>query len=232
MVKQIPLDYMHVVLLGVMKKMLRMWIGGDLNSLLPTRDVQKISERLISISTTQPSEFQRTIRGLNEIGHFKATEFRTFVLYAGPFVLKNILPREQYNHFLLLHLAIYILCDKFLYLKHTSLAENMLRKFVEKFSEIYGEKHMIYNVHSLLHLTNDCRNFGPLDTFSAFPFESFNYQLLRLLHKHNTSLSEVSNRITEINLSSYCRDVSKGSNTLIQLLRKFMNEVLKVFIVK
>lgn len=209
MIKDIPLDYMHVVLLGVMKKLIKMWMSGDPLSLLPSRDIKKISEQLLITASTQPSEFQRKIRGLNDAGHFKATEFRTFLLYTGPVVLENILTIEKYHHFLLFHAAIYILCDKSLYRQYNELARCLLKKFVERFSDIYGTQHLIYNVHSLVHLVDDCLRFGPLDTYSAFPFESYNYQLVKLLHKHNTSLSEITNRITEMSQAH----ISKRSST-------------------
>ena len=30
-----------------------------------------------------------------------------------------------------------------------------------------------YNIHNLIHISADVERFGPLDSFSAFPFESF-----------------------------------------------------------
>lgn len=35
-------------------------------------------------------DFVRKIRGFNDLNWWKATEFRTFLLYLGPVVLKNI----------------------------------------------------------------------------------------------------------------------------------------------
>ena len=31
---------------------------------------------------------------------------------------------------------------------------------------------LVYNVHSLIHLAEDARNFGLLDNFSSFPFKN------------------------------------------------------------
>jgi hypothetical protein len=42
------------------------------------------------------------------------------------------------------------------------------------FEEIYGSHHLVYNVHNLLHLSEDSINYqGPLDSFSCFPFENY-----------------------------------------------------------
>lgn len=56
---------------------------------------------------------------------------------------------------------------------YLQLANESLRYFVKHFSRLYGESNLTYNVHNLLHLVDDCRKFGTLDSFSAFPFENF-----------------------------------------------------------
>ena len=204
-VEDIPLDYIHVVLLGVVKRLLRMWLCGKTTALLPNRDVLVLNKRLEQISSTQPSEFQRKVRSLSEVGNYKATEFRTFVKYTGPFILKNVLPQEKYNNFLLLHVSICILCDPVLCINYNDLSKELLKAFVSTFGRIYGESNIVYNVHSLIHLPNDVKKYGNLDEFSAFQFESFMYRIKMLLRKNNQPLAQVCNRLTEIQQSSYVR---------------------------
>ncbi|KAF4527066.1 hypothetical protein B566_EDAN013511 [Ephemera danica] len=43
---------------------------------------------------------------------------------------------------------------------------------------LYGEEHVSINVHALCHLCDDVRRFGPIDRFSAFPYENENGVLL------------------------------------------------------
>lgn len=50
LISQVPLDYMHLVCLGVTRKLLRMWVKGKLPHRLPSRDTLLISQRLISSS--------------------------------------------------------------------------------------------------------------------------------------------------------------------------------------
>lgn len=45
---------------------------------------------------------------------------------------------------------------------------------------------MVYNVHSLIHLTADVDRFGPLDAFSAFKYE--NFLGIRIIPKKNTEV--------------------------------------------
>lgn len=52
--------------------------------------------------------------------------------------------------------------------------EKIIRKFVKKFENLYGEKYMVYNVHLLMHLIDSVRNFGPAWCYALFPYENFN----------------------------------------------------------
>ena len=66
----------------------------------------------MNLSDQIPSEFQRTTRSLGEIGHWKATEYRLFLLYCGIVVLKDILPENLYQHFSLFAIASRLLSCK------------------------------------------------------------------------------------------------------------------------
>ncbi|XP_064482473.1 uncharacterized protein LOC135395158 [Ornithodoros turicata] len=52
-------------------------------------------------------------------------------------------------------------------------ATSLLSHFVDMFAELYGEHFVSYNVHGLLHLADDVKVRGPVDTFSAFPYENY-----------------------------------------------------------
>ena len=62
--------------------------------------VAKISRRLVRLQAVIPNTFVRKPRSLDEIDHWKATEFRQFLLYTRKIVLKQILRQDLYNHFL------------------------------------------------------------------------------------------------------------------------------------
>ncbi|CAN7981165.1 unnamed protein product, partial [Ixodes pacificus] len=99
-------------------------------------------------------------------------EFRTFLLYVGPVVLRELLPDTLYEHFLVLHTAIRILASPKLHIEFNDYAKNLLKYFVQQFGKIYGQNQLVYNVHTLSHLAEQCLKHGPLDGFSAFSFES------------------------------------------------------------
>lgn len=157
-----------------MKKLLSAWIHGKYSRLskLSRRSISIVSERLNILKIYCPSDFARRSTSLDMFSKFKATEFRQFLLYTGPVVLYNILNEQLYKHFLFLHAAIRVLISKSPSKQHLKFAELALQKFVLRTEILYGPTFHTYNVHGLLHLTDDVKRFGNLDSFSAFPYES------------------------------------------------------------
>lgn len=111
MVTQFPLDYMHLICLGVMRRLIWLWTKSPLekNLRLSAMSVQRLSDSLLQLKSHVPSQFARKCRPVSEIDRWKATEFRQFLLYCGPVVLKGILPDALYNNFLLLSVGIFFL---------------------------------------------------------------------------------------------------------------------------
>lgn len=73
-------------------------------------------------------------------------------------------------------------------------AKELLRTFIVHSEAIYGEKFIVYNVHSLFHLAEECAEHGELDSFSAFCFENRlkSKNLFDLFANHlNKLLSEI-----------------------------------------
>lgn len=91
------------------------------------------------IATTQPTEFQRKCRPLDSYEHYKGVEFRNLILYILPVVCLDILPDDQYNNMLMLHVAVLILIDPNLCATQLDVAQNILINFVSSFGQIYGE---------------------------------------------------------------------------------------------
>ena len=79
----------------------------------------------------------------------------------------------MYKHFLYLSIAIRILLSSSLIQYYTDYAGQLLQYFVQIFSDIYGKDQIVYNVHSLIHLADDAKQFGVLDNCSSFKYESY-----------------------------------------------------------
>lgn len=199
--KQFVLDILHLGFLGVVKKMLNIWVNGNSPpGKFSVANCKLISERLFALRPYVPCEFQRKPRGLDEKAFWKGTEFKFFLLFAGPIVLIDVLPQEHYRHFITLTLAIMILSSPKLLKKQLDASRQFLKKNFRKFIELYGEKKCSYNIHSLLHLADDCENFDDVNNFSAFPFESAMPALTKLVRKKDRVLQQVANRLGESSL--------------------------------
>lgn len=196
MVSQFPLDVMHLVFLGVVRKLIGFWMRGPLPTRLGAHQIGLISAVLMSFAMRLPREFARKGRSLVEVDRWKATEFRTFLLYTGPVALKDHLPNVLYHNFMLLHVAIRILCCPSLCLQYCDFAEKLLITFVEHFQSVYGN-YVVYNIHGLTHLANDARQFGVLHNFAAFPFENFLYTLKKLIRTPTQPLQQIIRRLSE-----------------------------------
>ncbi|XP_070179237.1 uncharacterized protein [Littorina saxatilis] len=199
MVTQFPLDYMHLICLGVMRRLIWLWTKSPLekNIRLSAMSVQRLSDSLLQLKSHVPSEFARKCRPVSEIDRWKATEFRQFLLYCGPVVLKGILPVALYSNFLLLSVGIFCLVSPSLCYTHCGIARALLHTFVSQAGVLYGQDVLVYNVHGILHVADDVNVFGPLDTVSAFPFENFLGQIKRLVRKPNLPLQQVVHRLAE-----------------------------------
>ena len=140
MVSCFPHDYMHLVCLGVVRRLLDLWMGsaGPLCCCISAGQCSVISEKLISLKAFIPAEFARKPRALKERLRWKATELRQFLLYTGPVVLRGVLAEEVYKNFMLLSVAIHILASPSLCLVMNDFARALLCSFVDHFSQLYG----------------------------------------------------------------------------------------------
>ena len=76
-------------------------------------------------------------------------------------------------------------------------SSQLLKYFVNEFGNLYGKNQLVYNVHSLIHLPDDVRCFGTLDNVSSFKFETFLYQLKKLVRKPNKPVAQIVKRVKE-----------------------------------
>ena len=138
-----------------------------------------------------PKEFVRKPRSLFEWQRWKATEFRQFLLYTGLVVLHEKLSDAVYKNFLRFSVGIRLLLDKSSNAEHIDSAHKLLTLFVKHFSELYGSDMVVYNVHNVIHLSDDCKRYGSLDNISAFCLENYLGSLLKLVCKPNRPLQQV-----------------------------------------
>lgn len=74
LVSTFPSDYMHLICLGVTRRLLTAWRDRSCAQRLPLRYLDQFSSRLLEAQKYWPSEFNRQPRSLSEVERWKATE--------------------------------------------------------------------------------------------------------------------------------------------------------------
>ncbi|XP_017477108.1 PREDICTED: uncharacterized protein LOC108367073 isoform X2 [Rhagoletis zephyria] len=223
MITQFPLEPMHLIDLGVMRKFLTLLINRKTVQKIGTNDKNLMSNKLISLAPFIPREFQRKPRSLNEICRWKATEFRQFALYTGLVVLKGIVGEEMYNEYLLLHVSYRMLSSPVNSNFNLNKAEDMLKLFVQKFPILFGDSCVTFNVHNLLHLRKCVEDMGALPNFTAYSFENFMQELKKNVRKPSKILQQISNKYSTSHLKIKAVPTGFKRNKLGKII-SFQNE--------
>lgn len=187
-------DYMHCVLLGVVRQFMALWLDSEHHSKVFYLGPQQkeIDKRFLNIQP--PLNISRTPRTIVERSLWKAHEWYCWLLYYSIPVLKGLLPDQNLFHWSLLVHAMYLLLKETILKSEVHQASVMLQKFITLTSTLYGREHVSYNVHMLSHLAKSVSNWGPLWTHSAFVYENYNAELLDFIRSTNGVSSQICDR--------------------------------------
>jgi len=94
-------------------------------------------------------------------------------------------------------------------------ANKLLRTFIVHSEAIYGEKFIVYNVHSIFHLAKECAEHGELDSFSAFSFENRLKSIKESLRSFRKPLEQVAKRDLEKDRVRSIRLPYDGNNIIL-----------------
>ncbi|XP_075732962.1 uncharacterized protein LOC142775449 [Rhipicephalus microplus] len=188
-------EYMHCVLLGVTRCFTDTWCDSSNNQepyyIGRPITVAQVDKKLLSIRP--PQCFTRLPRSIKERCHWKASEWRHWLLFYAVPTCTGILPQRYLNHFVLLVEAVHILLSEELTAPQLQRVGRLLQEFVSRAKNLYSPRLMTFNLHQLLHLASAAESFGPLWAHSAFVFESGNGRLLKTI----TGAKGVPNQVVE-----------------------------------
>jgi len=152
-----------------------------------------------------------------------------FFYYSIP-VFENIMRADYFEHYLRLVVAIKLLSSDVITDFMIQVAQDLLRRFVREFQDMYGIQFCSINIHVLLHLGNCVKKLGPLWAYTCYEYEDLNGQLLKLIHgtRHiDTQLANSQNqfikmiRILEllqnINIKNFCMRKKKQVRIIQQI---------------
>lgn len=229
MVKDIVVgDSLHLLELGVMKKLLNGWRTGSMSMKAKWSSSQKkeLSEYLVEVKF--PVEIHRQMRALEFISLWKGLEYRNFLNYVGIVVLKDYLPEKFFNHFLYLFCAVRI-CSSEKYANMLPVARSLLVDFIENFKSLYGTEFISSNIHNLCHIVSEVEQFGPLPSFTAYPFENYMHSLKKLVRTGPNPLAQVAARIIESENSNTSKDCPFASQENSVTVEQKSGKIFLVF---
>lgn len=85
-----------------------------------------------------------------------------------------------------------------MHLIEIAFARTCLSRYSFDFGALYGKHHLVYNMHGITHLADDCKRFGSLNQISTFPFESFLGRIKRILKAGKNPLGQLYNKIHQL----------------------------------
>lgn len=175
----------------------------------------EIDRKLRTYNPFKPKEIHRSIRDLQCISFWKGSEYRSFLLYFSIVVLKKHLLEDEYNNFLRLYCATRI-CYVDTYKPFIDIAQKWFENYVEGCINLYGEYSISSNVHNLLHVVDDVKEFGCLQDISTYPFENL-LQFIKLkVKQRNMPLQQVTRRLIESSPDNCRLNMQFGSKILPQ----------------
>ena len=178
MINNLPVEYMHSVCLGIVKRMLELTfkVGDDRQKIskCPLIPPKKFNDLIRDVRV--PREFSRRCRQLN-LSIMKAQELRNILLFLFPIVI-NCIGEEFVNDRKIWLLLVFMIRACVIpnaeYINvNSDHINNCCLEYYHLFQHLYGQKQCSYSVHVVSsHLLQIRRN-QPLTFSSAFRFESF-----------------------------------------------------------
>lgn len=179
------------------------------------KDIGQLNAILSGFNKYKSKEIHRSVRGLKDVKFWKATEFRSFLLYFGIVALKSLLPSNIYQHSIRLSCAAKI-CYTNAYGRYLEIAKDWFNIYLEEYMSIYGDHTIGSNLHNLSHVYEDVKKFGSLMDTSTYSFENYLQFLKSRVKQPNLTLEQITRRLVELSLD-YNQLNSKISSKALNL---------------
>lgn len=175
-------DELHALDHGVARQCMRIWSDTESEHYYITPAKEIILDSYVDM-LKPPIEVRKFPRKISDRVNWTGREYANWILLFSIPMLKNILPRSQFESWVWFVQAIYILSRKKITDANLKTAEALLVKFIQKFQDDYSHLNMSFNVHLVLHACLTVKNWGPLwAVSSAYAFEAGNGDVKKLLH--------------------------------------------------
>lgn len=218
---------MHNALLGVTKLFLTEWFDGKNKNQdwYLGRKINTFNHRLLNICP--PTEITRTPQSIQNRAYWKASEYRSFMLYYSLLCLQGLLPNKYLQHWMLFCSNMYTFLLPKIEKEDFYAAKFSLEQFVRDIEFLYDRRFYKYNIHLLTHVPQTVKIFGSLWNSSAFIFEHYNGILSKMFHSSNgVPLQICQHYLTLRRLEEFSRNVfsdKKCTEDVKYVYRKLLN---------
>lgn len=224
-------DYMHCVLLGVIKTLICATFDSTQKDKMfyLGRHIREIDERLLNIKP--PCEVSRVPRSIGDRALWKANEWRNFILYYFLPCFKGILPLVYLKHWLLLVTSLHLLLRNKITSDDLQFATKALKKFVSSIPELYGMENAKFNMHLLLHIPSAVKKFGALWATSTFPYEKYNGILKKIFKNTQAPPEQICKSYRRLSITQELSSIVFSKNDCpedIKQLYKKLVDYLKI----
>ena len=131
--------------------------------------IGKLQSMLVHVHL--PSTTTRRPRPIAKFSKYKGNELRSLLLFAYP-IFESVLERRYYCHFLLLVLIMHLSESRSLCCDEVENLQHLCTEFVLIFPRLYSARHNVQVIHSIIHLPDSVKGFGPVSNYTTFNFES------------------------------------------------------------
>uniref|UniRef100_A0A1A8BXJ7 Uncharacterized protein n=1 Tax=Nothobranchius kadleci TaxID=1051664 RepID=A0A1A8BXJ7_NOTKA len=192
-------DYMHAVLLGVIRQLTELLLSGsDQPYYIGSPNTMRVLENRIK-EIKPPHLITRLPRPIAEFKYWKASEWRAWLLFYSLPVLNGVLQSRYVKHLSLLVFAVFLLLKENVTFEEINKADEMLFEFVARFQLLYGEASMTFNVHLLTHLSKSVKltRFAVSEQVKNFCLELTNNSRVKSFIRYQDTTVLDNGRVTE-----------------------------------
>lgn len=188
----IPTEYMHLLALGVIKRLLELTFSvGESRTRITKRPL--LSPEVFNVIMKKikvVKEFPRRARQL-DLSVMKAQELRNVIIFYFPIVTKCLVGWDKEIkmwEMLAFMIRACILPEVEYENVNTNQIKYCQKNFYIIYQSLFGEKNCTYSIHILAAHLLIMRSMGPLTETSAFRFENFYAELRRSFHPGSVSV--------------------------------------------
>lgn len=150
LIHSFAIDHMHASELGIMKKLMCLWLDS-VNHSKPyyiKKSMQTIlNNRIVAIKPVV--DILRRPKSIFLKSEYKANEYRSMMLFFLPHALSGPLNHKYVRHFRLFSSAMYLLLKEKVTYDDIEKAQFKLNQFVDTFEELYGAENVTINVQQV-----------------------------------------------------------------------------------